>query len=367
MADFEYFYGQEADLFSFIRVPKLLFTDDRFKDLSSDAKILYGLLLDRMSLSVEKRWFDKYGRVFIIYTIAEIVSTLGCANTKACNTLKQLIEAGLVEKENKGQGKAQLIYVKKILKDYSGHREKHSNYKNSQNQNSEKQNSHNDSSRIPESRTVEISKSECINTENNNTDFSNTDINSISSNLIRIYPPAFMSKDDGMRRDERRNDSLSDIAKIKNEVLSNIEAGSLYQRFPHNAELVDQIAALITDVISGDAGYYVIGGAKKNPELVKEQFRNINYSHVAYVIDSLKRNTTEIRNVRQYLITALYNAPLTIDAHYESQVNHDLKSGIFLNCEEETDEQRNSLRPCQPERRDREDSEYREYRNWDGE
>ena len=89
--------------------------------------------------------------------------------------------------------------------------------------------------------------------------------------------------------------------------------------------------------------------------------------NVAKWFDPDKRNTTEIRNVRQYLITALYNAPLTIDAHYESQVNHDLERGIFFNCEGETDEQRNSLRPCQPERRDREDLEYREYRSWDGE
>ena len=343
MADFEYFYGQEADLFSFIRVPKLLFTDDRFRDLTSDAKILYGLLLDRMSLSVENNWFDKYGRVYIIYTIEEIEKTFSCANGKAGRTLKQLVDIGLVDRTYQGQGKASLLYVKRILSDMSK---------------SHSKTCENRTSRDVKIESQDMRKSHGINTENNNTDFSNTDINNISSNLIRIYPPASMSKDDEIRKDERRNDSLSDIAKIKNEVMSNIEAESLYQRFPHNAELVDQIAALIADVLSGEAEYYVIGGVKKNPELVKEQFRNINYSHVAYVIDSLKSNTTAIRNIRQYLITALYNAPLTIDAHYESQVNHDLARGIFLNCEEKTDEQRNSIRPCQPERRDREDPEY---------
>lgn len=343
MADFEYFYGQEADLFSFIRVPKLLFTDDRFRELTSDAKILYGLLLDRMSLSVENNWFDKHGRVYIIYTIEEIEKTFSCANGKAGKTLKQLVDIGLVDRTYQGQGKASLLYVKRILSDMSK---------------SHSKTCENRTSRDVKIESQDMRKSHGINTENNNTDFSNTDINNISSNLIRIYPPASMSKDDEKRKDEIRNGSLSDIAKIKNEVMSNIEAESLYQRFPHNTELVDQIAALIADVLSGDAEYYVIGGVKKNPELVKEQFRNINYSHVAYVIDSLKSNTTTIRNIRQYLITALYNAPLTIDAHYESQVNHDLARGIFLNCEEKTDEQRNSIRPCQPERRDREDPEY---------
>ena len=331
MAEFEYFYGQEADLFSFIRVPKLLFTDARFKDLSSDAKILYGLLLDRMSLSVENDWFDKYGRVFIIYTIAEIVSTLGCANTKACNTLKQLIEAGLIEKENKGQGKAQLIYVKKILKDYSKPREKQSYNQNSQNQNSEKQNSQYDSYRIPESRTLEVSKSECINTENNNTDFSNTEKhNNISSNLIKIYPPGHKTeeKNDEIRRDEKTG-CMSDVTGLKKSVLEHIDADSLKQRFPYDTKLVDQIANIMVDVLSDDVDYYVIGGARKNPQLVKDQFKTLDYSHVAYVIDSLKSNTTQVRNIRQYLIASLYNAPLTIDAHYDLLVQHDMNRGVF--------------------------------------
>lgn len=343
MADFEYFYGQEADLFSFIRVPKLLFTDNRFKDLNSDAKILYGLLLDRMSLSVENNWFDKYGRVYIIYTIEEIEKTFSCANGKAGKTLKQLVDIGLVDRTYQGQGKASLLYVKRILSDMSK---------------SHPKTCENRISRDVKIESQDMRKSHCINTEINNTEINNTDSNNISSNLIRIYPPASLNHDDEKRRDEIRNESLSDIAKIKNKVMERIDASALYQRFPYNIQLIDQIAALMTDVLSGDAEYYVVGGVKKNPELVKEQFRNIDYSHVAYVIDSLKSNTTEIRNVRQYLITALYNAPLTIDAHYESQVNHDLARGIFLNCEEKTDEQRNGIRPGQPERWDGEDSEY---------
>ena len=326
MADFEYFYGQEADLFSFIRVPKLLFTDERFRDLTSDAKILYGLLLDRMSLSVEHDWFDKYGRVFIIYTNAEIVKTLGCAHTKACNTLQQLADVGLIEKNNQGQGKAQLIYVKKILSHNSRRPEKCS-----QNQNSQIQNSQNENPRIPKTGIQEFSKSESINTENINTDFSNTENNNlISSNLIKIYPPGYteQEKNDEIRRDEKK-DSLSDIAKIKRSVLEHIDADTLKQRFPYNRELIDQIANLMVDVISDDVEYFVIGGAKKNPELVKDQFKTLDYSHVAYVIDSLKSNTTEVRNMRQYLIASLYNAPLTIDAHYESQVSHDTYRGDF--------------------------------------
>ncbi|SEL15494.1 Replication initiator protein A (RepA) N-terminus [Butyrivibrio sp. ob235] len=334
MADFEYFYGQEADLFSFIRVPKLLFTDDRFKDLTSDAKILYGLLLDRMSLSVEHEWFDKYGRVYIVFTIAEIVKTLGCANTKACNTLKQLSDVGLIEKNNKGQGKAQLIYVKKILSNEVKCKKLNASAQNenSGNENSENKNSQNRSSEIPESRTQEFQKTECINTENNNTDFINTEKeNLISSNLIKIYPPKrkVSPRQETIRNDEKRKGDIDFIDKCIITVHDNIDINTLCERYPYDFNLINQIADLMVDVLMEKSEYYTIGGARKPSEVVKKQFYNLRYEHIAYVIDSLKRNTTDIRNVRQYLIAALYNAPLTIEAHYGSQVQHDMARGLF--------------------------------------
>ncbi len=70
-ADLDYFYGQSSELFSFYRIPKLLFQDSRFQPLSTDAKTLYGILLDRMSLSARNGWLDKAGRVFIIYTVQD--------------------------------------------------------------------------------------------------------------------------------------------------------------------------------------------------------------------------------------------------------------------------------------------------------
>ena len=79
---FDYYYGREAEQFAFYQVPKFLFKDERFKKLSSDAKILYGIMLDRMSLSVKNRWFDEQNRVYIYYTTANIMEDLGCAKEK---------------------------------------------------------------------------------------------------------------------------------------------------------------------------------------------------------------------------------------------------------------------------------------------
>lgn len=115
---FNYFYGNEADQYSFYRVPKLLFTNDYFRDLSSDAKLLYGLMLDRMSLSVKNHWFDDKNRAYIYFSIEDIMELLNCGKNKAVKSLRELDDEsgiGLIEKRRQGFGKANIIYVKSFL------------------------------------------------------------------------------------------------------------------------------------------------------------------------------------------------------------------------------------------------------------
>ena len=111
----DYYYGIEAEQFSFYRVPRLLIKDERFKKLSSDAKLLYGLMLDRMSLSIKNEWFDEDNRAYIIYTIDSIMEDLGCGKEKAVKVLAELDSVkgiGLVEKVRRRLGKPDIIYVK---------------------------------------------------------------------------------------------------------------------------------------------------------------------------------------------------------------------------------------------------------------
>ena len=111
----EYYYGIEAEQFSFYRVPRLLVKDERFKKLSSDAKLLYGLMLDRMSLSIKHEWVDEKNRAYIIYTIDSIKDDLGCSKDKAVKVLAELDSVkgiGLIEKIRRGLGKPDIIYVK---------------------------------------------------------------------------------------------------------------------------------------------------------------------------------------------------------------------------------------------------------------
>lgn len=113
---YDYFYGQQAELFSFYRVPKVLFTDEKFSNISSDAKLLYGIMLDRMNLSAKNGWVDELGRVYIIFTIEEVKGALGCAEKKAVKLLHELEnKCGLIERKRIGLGKPNYIYVKNFV------------------------------------------------------------------------------------------------------------------------------------------------------------------------------------------------------------------------------------------------------------
>ena len=110
---YEYFYGAQAEQFSFYRIPKALFTEPNFRELSTDAKVLYGILLDRMSLSRKNQWLDAQNKVYIIFTVEEIMDALNCANQKATRLMVELEkQAGLIERKRQGLGRPNLIYVK---------------------------------------------------------------------------------------------------------------------------------------------------------------------------------------------------------------------------------------------------------------
>lgn len=108
----DYFYGQSGELFSYFRIPKALFQDSRFRQLSTDARTLYGILLDRMSLSVKNGWLDEQGRVYIIYTVREVQESLCCAEHKAVKLFRELEDIDLIERKRRGLGRPSLIYVK---------------------------------------------------------------------------------------------------------------------------------------------------------------------------------------------------------------------------------------------------------------
>ena len=113
---FDYYYGNEAEQFTFYRIPKVMFTDEHFKDISLEAKLLYGIMLDRMTLSVRNKWLDDKNRVYIIYTVEDINRDFGCARQKTAKLLDELENSiGLIERKRQGLGKPNIIYVKNFI------------------------------------------------------------------------------------------------------------------------------------------------------------------------------------------------------------------------------------------------------------
>ena len=172
-----YFYGKESEQFSFYKIPKLLFTDEYYKEISVEAKVLYGLMLDRMSLSMKNQWLDEEGRAYIYFSLEDIMESLGCSNKKAITIMKELdVEAGigLIEKRRQGQGKPTIIYVKQFVVQDVQMCKKYTSEKNSGI--SEVNNLHvlkckNDTSRSEKNTYLEVKKLHTNKTNINNSNF----------------------------------------------------------------------------------------------------------------------------------------------------------------------------------------------------
>ena len=285
----DYYYGDESNQFSFYRIPRQLITRDCFKRLSTDAKLLYGLLLDRMGLSAKNGWYDEQGRVFIYYTLDEIQEDLNCAHGKAVKLLSELDTGngfGLIERIKQGQGRPTKIYVKRFTT-----REKPPQPAAPQ-----------DVSRLPIFGSADFRKPDASYIKSNQTDFSYTDPSILPSGS----PPSAGWMD---RLDQRR------------EVDEAIGYESLCSQF--NREDVDEIAELIVDVLCTTRSTLRIGGEELPISQVKDRFYKLDSAHLEYVFDCLRNNTTQICNIRAYLLTALYNAPTTINNYYQAAVQHD--------------------------------------------
>ena len=285
---FDYFYEEQSESYSFYRIPKMLFTEEIFEALSTDAKVLYGLLLDRISLSRENGWMDDAGRVYVYYTIKSVKKSMRCANTKACGLLRELDEFGLIERKKQGLGKPTIIYVKDFTR-----------FRKAELLDSEKQNSV-----ILHTGTLDDCKSERIKTEKNNTESNKTN-------------PILSGADKDM--DER--------ASYRNYLNSQLDMEIMYERYPYDRETLDAIMDLMLDVVCSKRKTIRIAGDDKPVSVVKSQFLKINSMHLEYVMDCMKKNPAKVRNIKQYLLAAIYNAPLTMQSYYQAWVNNDMAEG----------------------------------------
>ena len=286
----DYFYGPQAEQFAFYRIPKALFTDPAFRSISTGAKVLYGLLLDRMSLSARNDWLDEQGRVYIVFTVEEIMESLACGNKKAVGLLRELeVGAGLIERRRQGLGKPNLIYVKNFIE---------GNFLKCPN----------DTSVSVQSTVHDVSKGHGNKTDKNYTDLSETDP------FLSDVTAGTESEGNGPR------------ARYQEYFLRQFNFDSLVASHPNDEDMLREMLELLVDTVCSRRKLIRIAGDDKPAEVVKARLLKLDGDHLRFVLMCLKENTTLVRNMRQYLLAALYNAPLTMNNYYTARVQHDMKT-----------------------------------------
>ena len=290
----DYFYGPQAEQFAFYRIPKALFTASAYRGISTDAKVLYGLLLDRMSLSARNDWLDEQGRVYIVFTVEEVMDALCCADNKATRLLRELEGVGLIERKRRGLGKPSLIYVKNFISESSEPRI---------------QNRENHDSGTVKNATLESLKSRGIKNNQNNTDLSETD--------------PFLSDVAAGTESEGKDDRTL----YQEYFARQFNFDALIAGHPDDEDMLREMLELLVDTVCSKRRFIRIAGDDKPAEVVKAQLMKLNGDHLRFVLMCLKENTTQVRNIRQYLLATLYNAPMTMHSSYAARVQHDFKTG----------------------------------------
>lgn len=228
-------------------------------------------------------------------------------NKKSVKVLSELDTEkgiGLIEKQRQGQGKPTKIYIKNFIVDNLSEMSK-GNFKKCQK----------DISRNVKSTSQEVSKGQGNNTNINNTETSDT--NQILSSG---------EKDNRLRLD--RN-FINKAEAYRNLIYKNIEYKHFKQFESAQIGNIDNIVDLIVDICVQEEGTIPINDNQMPVEVVKSKFLKLTSSHIEYIMDSLDRNPSEVRNIRNYLITAIYNVPNTMSQYYRSLVNYDMNEGDY--------------------------------------
>lgn len=279
-----YFTAKDAEQFVFYRIPKALIAGKEYRNISTDAKLLYGLLLDRVGLSARNEWIDEKDRVYIYYTVDAVGEDLNCCKEKACKLFDELEKARLIERKRQGQGKPSRIYVLRFDSEVGK-----SDFKKYGKP----------TSGISKSRLQEVGKS-----GPNNTDI-------IYNKVKDIYPSS--------AREE-----------IEERFKEQLDYYVYFAEHPIKKSVVDTMISILADTKESQALTLKIGGVDVPRERIAERFRELNFVHIDYIFDCLEKSKSDIRNIQAYLMTALYNAPVTMDSYYDAKVRHDMADRGFV-------------------------------------
>ena len=390
---FDYYYGVQSEQFSFYRIPRLLIKDQHFKGLSSDAKLLYGLMLDRMALSMKNHWLDNENRAYIIYSISNVMDDINCSKPTCVKIMKELDSFGLIERKRKGLGKPDIIYVKNfaVLEDSQEQDEESFDSADTFEENKPVMSNENITSEgkqdeLPEvkdfnfnneayglemveteeifkekeqispnvgvnsgiSKKSELPEVKDFNFWNEKTltsggkeslplevknlapNYNNNNYNNQSYNYIN--QSNLSSQADQACKDEI--DTIGNTDAYIQQIKKNLD----YDFYMTNEvvymdkDLLKELFVIICDVVCTKSETIKISGYVYSCDYVRSKFLRLTSNHVMYVMDCIKNTTTKIANIKAYLLVALFNAPSTIDHYYQQEIRHYADSDVQEVC-----------------------------------
>lgn len=327
---FDFHYGNESEQYTFFKVPKIFFSDEQFSDMSLEAKILYSLMLDRMSLSRINGWSDSYNRIYIVFPISCVIDMLGCGKGKACKIMKELETIGLIERERRGLCKPDLIYVKKFTDQTENPERPHKELDLETGEYYEDIENYDEFSE-------QLRCSELISNRK-------TEYHESNSCVLKKEPQEFFYLDNNKTDVNKNNDSNNktidndmDVDKenalaieaVYTKIKEQISYDNLTKQY--GMSTVNSFVENLVDVafMHDDGNVIEISKHKYPISLVKYRFSHIDYDVADYILDSIQHTSSKVKYLKRYMITTLFNACSTIDTKYQLEVNHDMASGKF--------------------------------------
>ena len=334
---FDYFYGNEAEQFTFYRIPKILITSPHFKKISDSAKLLYGLMLDRMSLSIRNGWLDDDNRAYIFFTTNDVMEQMCCGTEKATKMLTELDSEkgiGLIERVKQGQGKPAIIYLKKFyeledtarstklseiesqdfqeskVKTFENRKTRLSEIVSQDFRESKNKTFENRKSGLSEIESLEFRKSKC-----NYNNINNTDIN-------YIYPINQDNYNIQNSDTQTEEEWIDRYTKTVDEIKKQID----YDYLINHAErdIVDEVVNIMAEVMTVYRPKYKIEGDFIEYNAVVNRFRQITAQKLEICLLAYSRKIQRIKNPKAYWISTLYNIPLTSGIVLQNMINSDI-------------------------------------------
>ena len=334
-----YNINTENNIRSFLKLPTMLLTDETLKELSPEAKLLYTILCNLTSLSSKNGWFDENGNIYVRYSVKKTGETLGCKKDKAMKVLAELEKIGgigLIRRKKQGQGNTDLIFVKKIKEEIveedsqkvSAGLEKPTSCDRKNRPREVKKTA----CRDQKNQIYELEKNDTINTNINKTEFNKT-------NLIN------QDTNQGM------TEGTEDYNTHKNAVRKKLEYDYLMQECAFDEQAhVNAMVEIITQVeYYLQEGVCIINKTRCPSHIVREQLAKVTRDHVEYVLENLRKSAPKITNIRNYLLSSLFNAVDMMDSHYSLQVRHEMVTGdMFARLEAASPDYSTSAEELQP-------------------